>query len=81
MDVSAIEPLLPEDRQELEDLATDLLAKIAATRLVGGLKASFVFDDSAREPTRNSPEFRTNIQLPQQGVREQESTRDMVDCG
>jgi len=25
MDVSAMEPLLPDDRQDLEDLATDLV--------------------------------------------------------
>lgn len=35
MDVSALEPLLPEDRQELEDLATDLVAK--ANTLAGRL--------------------------------------------
>ncbi len=35
MDVSAIEPRLPEDRQELEDLATDLIAK--ANALAGRL--------------------------------------------
>jgi len=35
MNVSAIEPLLPEDRQDLEDLATDLVAK--ASTLAGRL--------------------------------------------
>ncbi|WP_210261704.1 Fic family protein [Bradyrhizobium aeschynomenes] len=35
MNVSAMEPLLPEDRQELEDLATDLVAK--ASTLAGRL--------------------------------------------
>jgi Fic family protein len=35
MNVSALEPLLPEDRQELEDLATDLVAK--ANTLAGRL--------------------------------------------
>jgi Fic family protein len=35
MDVSAMEPLLPEDRQELENLATDLVAK--ANTLAGRL--------------------------------------------
>jgi Fic family protein len=35
MDVSAMEPLLPDDRQELEDLATDLVAK--ASTLAGRL--------------------------------------------
>jgi Fic family protein len=35
MNVSAMEPLLPEDRQELEDLATDLIAK--ASTLAGRL--------------------------------------------
>jgi Fic family protein len=35
MNVSAIEPLLPEDGQELEDLATDLIAK--ASTLAGRL--------------------------------------------
>ncbi|MGB3045798.1 MAG: Fic family protein [Xanthobacteraceae bacterium] len=28
MDISAMEPLLPDDRQDLEDLATDLVAKV-----------------------------------------------------
>ncbi|CEJ88029.1 MULTISPECIES: Fic family protein [Hyphomicrobiales] len=35
MNVSAMEPLLPDDRQELEDLATDLVAK--ASTLAGRL--------------------------------------------
>jgi Fic family protein len=35
MNVSAMEPLLPEDRQDLEDLATDLIAK--ASTLAGRL--------------------------------------------
>ncbi|MGY4350262.1 Fic family protein [Bradyrhizobium sp. GM7.3] len=42
MDVSTMEPLLPEDRQELEDLSTDLVAKAStlAGRLHPVLRAS-----------------------------------------
>src|SRR5437588_10808997 len=42
MDVSAMEPLLPEDRQDIENLATDLVAKAStlAGRLHPVLRAS-----------------------------------------
>ena len=42
MNVSAMEPVLPEDRRELEDLATDLVAKAStpAGRLHPVMRAS-----------------------------------------
>ena len=57
MNVSAIEPLLPEDRQDLEDLATDLVAK--ASTLAGRLHP--VMRDSVGDLVRSMNCYYSNL--------------------